>query len=200
MSVVFERVLTASRRAGAPAAACLAALVLLPLGAWAQPAPAAKPAASTPAPKAAASTPAPAQPSASHLAAARELVIASGMTRSFNAAIPQLVNQLVATYGQTRPDLTPDLHAVLIQLEPEFQKQTGELVDKAAHIVARQLSEPDIKAAVAFFDSGAGKDYVQAQPYFFDDIVNAMQDWHQRVEAQLITRVREELKKKGHKL
>ncbi len=35
-----------------------------------------------------------AEPSASHLAAARELVLASGMKRSFDAAIPDLLNKI----------------------------------------------------------------------------------------------------------
>jgi uncharacterized protein len=165
--------------------------------------PAAKtPAAATPAAKAPTpATPATAaEPSPAHLAAARELVIASGMTRSFNAAIPQMMRQLTTTFTQTRPDLLPDLHIVLKQLQPEFQKQTGVMVDKAAHIFARLLTEDEINASLAFFNSPAGKKYVQAQPYFFDDVVNAMQDWHQKMSDEMITKVRAEMKKRGHVL
>jgi len=189
----FERSLTASRRIALPVAACLAtALILLPPGASAETKPAAKaPAAAAPATAA--------EPSPAELAEARELVVASGMTRSFNAAIPQLIKRLDATYSQTRPDLEPDLHNVLEQLRPEFEKRTDEMVDKAAHIFARLLSEQDIKAAVAFFETPAGKKYVETQPYFFDDVVNAMQNWHDKVEADLLNRLRAEMKKKGHK-
>ncbi len=126
--------------------------------------------------------------------------MASGMSRSFNAAIPQMMAKLTATYTQTRPDLAPDLKIVLEQIRPEFEKDTDQMVDKAAHIYAGLLTEPEIKAAVAFFASDAGKKYVQTQPYFFDDVINAMQDWHQKISAQLMTRVRAELKKKGHTL
>lgn len=193
MYLSFERSLTASRRIALPVAACLAtALILLPPGASAETKPAAKaPAAAAPATAA--------EPSPAELAEARELVVASGMTRSFNAAIPQLIKRLDATYSQTRPDLEPDLHNVLEQLRPEFEKRTDEMVDKAAHIFARLLSEQDIKAAVAFFETPAGKKYVETQPYFFDDVVNAMQNWHDKVEADLLNRLRAEMKKKGHK-
>lgn len=126
--------------------------------------------------------------------------MASGMARSFDAAIPQLIDQLNTTYTQTRPDLASDLGIVLKQIAPEFAKDTDEMVNTAAHIFARLLSEPEIKAAVAFFTSPAGKKYVQMQPYFFDAVVNAMQDWHQRISVQLFARVRAELKKKGDTL
>ncbi|MHB8885575.1 MAG: DUF2059 domain-containing protein [Methylovirgula sp.] len=187
---------TARHWIAACAAMGLAAAFLLPaVQIEAQPAPssaAKKPAAAAPAP-AAELTP-------SHLAAARELVLASGMSRSFDAAIPQLIKRLTETYTQTRPDLAPDLKIVLKDMQPEFTKDTDQMVDKAAHILAGLLSEPDIKVAVAFFSSPAGKKYVQAQPYFFDDVINAMQDWHQQVATHLMTRVRAELKKKGHTL
>ena len=191
-----ERFSTARPRTARQAAVLLAAagfFLLVPVAQAQQTPPASK----APAAVAPAGT---AEPTPSHLAAARELVVVSGMSRSFDAAIPQLMKQLSVTYTQTHPELAPDLGIVLKQLQPEFAKDTDEMVDKAAHIFARLLTEQEIKAAVAFFTSPAGKKYVQTQPYFFDDVVNAMQDWHQRISAQLISRVRAELKKKGHTL
>ena len=161
----------------------------------------AQPAAASAEKKPAAVAPAPAaEPTPSHLAAARELVVASGMSRSFDAVIPELASQLTATYTQTRPELAPDLKSVLKEIQPDFAKATDEMVDKAAHIFAQLLTEPEIKAAVTFFTSPAGKKYVQSQPFFFDEVVNAMQDWHRKIATQLMARVRAELKKKGHTL
>ncbi|MGB8277381.1 MAG: DUF2059 domain-containing protein [Methylovirgula sp.] len=156
--------------------------------------------AQTPPSAATVAPPAAAEPSPSHLAAARELVVVSGMSRSFNAAIPQMLSQFSTTFTQTRPELAPDLAAVLKQIEPEFAKDVDDMVDKAAHIYARLLTEQEIKTAVAFFTSPGGKKYVETQPYFFNDVVNAMQDWHQKISSEMVTRVRAELKKKGHTL
>lgn len=141
-----------------------------------------------------------AEPSASHLAAARELVMVSGMSRSFDAAIPDMMNKLADAYKQTRPDLMHDLMAVLDQVKPDFAKRTDEVVDKAAHIYAKLLTEQEIRAAIAFFTSDAGKKYIQAEPVFFNAVINAMQDWHDKVSQELMTRVRDEMKKKGHDL
>lgn len=189
--------------------ACLAglaasALLLSGLPALAQQTPQQTTPATTPAP---ATAPAPAaapkaaaEPSASHLAAARELVVVSGMSRSFNAAVPELMTKLSETLTQSRPELASDLTAVLKDIRPEFSKDIDQMTDKAAHIYASLLSEQQINAAIAFFTSDAGKKYVQAEPVFFNEVINAMQDWHQQISAELVTRVRAEMKKKGHTL
>jgi hypothetical protein len=145
-----------------------------------------------------ATVPAAPEPSAAHLAAARQLVVVSGMSRSFAAAVPQTMEHLGSTFTQTRPELTQDLTAVLAQLKPDFDKRADQMIDVAAHIFARLMSEADIKAANAFFESAAGKKYVETQPAFFNDVVNAMQDWQQKLAQDMVTRAREEMKKKGH--
>ncbi|MGO9675589.1 MAG: DUF2059 domain-containing protein [Methylocella sp.] len=134
----------------------------------------------------------------SQLAAARALVIASGMSRSFTAVIPQFVNQIGGSLTETRPELTEDLKAVFAALAPEFNKQADEMTDIAAQIFAKHMSEPDLKAAVAFFNSPSGKQYVAAQPPILSDLVTAMQGWQGKVSTNMMTRVREEMKKKGH--
>ncbi len=134
----------------------------------------------------------------SQLAAARALVIASGMSRSFTVIIPQFVNQIGSSLTETRPELTEDLKAVFAALAPEFDKKADEMTDIAAQIFAKHMSEADLKAAAAFFNSPSGKQYVAAQPPILTDIVTAMQGWQGKVSTNMMARVREEMKKKGH--
>jgi hypothetical protein len=142
----------------------------------------------------------PAAPSPSHLAAARALVVACGMSRSFSIIIPQFMDQIGSSLTQTRPELIHDLNAVLTGLKPEFDKQADEMVDIAAQIYVKQISEQDLKAAVAFFESPAGKKYVETQPAFLTEVVTAMQGWQGKISTDMMTRVRAEMKKKGHEL
>lgn len=132
--------------------------------------------------------------------AARALVVASGMSRSFSVVIPQFMDQIGASLTQTRPELSRDLHAVMAQLQPEFEKQADEMVDIAAQIYVKQLSEADLKAAVAFFQSPAGKQYVATQPAYLSELVTALQGWQGKISTDMMTRIREEMKKKGHQL
>ncbi len=141
-----------------------------------------------------------AAPSPSHLAAARALVIACGMSRSFSSTIPEFMDQIGSSLTQTRPELIHDLNAVLTGLKPEFDKQADEMVDIAAQIYVKQMSEPDLKSAVAFFESPAGRKYVETQPAFLTEVVTAMQGWRGKISTDMMTRVRAEMKKKGHEI
>jgi uncharacterized protein len=143
---------------------------------------------------------APAGPSSSHLAAARALVIGCGMSRSFSLIVPQFMDQISSSLTQTRPELKSDLSTVLTELKPEFDKKADEMIDIAAQIYAKQMSEQDLKAAVAFFESPAGRQYVETQPAFLTEAVTAMQGWRAKVSTELMARVRAEMKKKGHEI
>ncbi len=138
------------------------------------------------------------EPPASTLAAAHDVVVASGMSRSFAPMVPDLMNQIVPLLTQTRPELKPDLTQVLKDLEPEFVKDGDRMTDIAAHIYARRMSEDELKQTAAFFATPAGKKYVEVQPGMLDELVVAMQSWTQQLSNIMMTRVRQEMVKKGH--
>ncbi len=133
------------------------------------------------------------------LAAARDVVISSGMARSFEPMVPQLEEQIPLVVTRTRPEYAKDLTGVLAGLEPEFAKKTDEMIDIAAKIYARGMSEDELKTTAAFFNSPAGKKYVDAQPIMLDQLVVAMQAWTQETSSYMMKRVQAEMEKKGDK-
>jgi hypothetical protein len=161
--------------------------------------PAAKPSpAPTPAP-APAATSAPA-PTPGQLATARELVVACGISRSFDVLVPQFMDRIGTSLTQTRPELIRDLNTVMEQLQPEFASQSSEMIDSAALVYTQLMTEDELKSAVAFFKSDAGRKYVDSQPAFMSDVVATMQTWQNKIAAHMIERVRQEMRKKGHEL
>lgn len=162
--------------------------------------------AQTPAPKPAA--PAPAAPAAAPVgepapalvALGREIIVASGISRSFTVVIPQYLDQIGTSLTQTRPDLIRDLNTVLEQVKPEFDKRADEMIDRGAKIYAQRMSEDELKAISAFFKSPAGIRYVDTQPLVLNDLFSALQIWSQKLSVDMMARVREEMKKKGHEL
>ena len=138
------------------------------------------------------------EPPAATLAAARDVVIASGMARSFEPMVPDLMHQIVPLLTRTRPELVKDLTDVLTQLQPEFVKDGERMSDIAAHIYARRMSEDELKQTAAFFNTPAGKKYVDIQPAMLDELVVAMQSWTQELSTIMMHRVKEEMAKKGH--
>ena len=189
---------------GGPVLATLLSQALLVPAALAQQ-PAAKPPAASPKPTAKPGTappPAPApepEVSASHLALAREVMLSSGIARSFDSIIPTMADQ-IRKNAVTRPDLAKDLDEVLKSLDPEMELQKQRLINIAARIYAKRLTEAELKDIVAFFRSPSGKRYVETQPQVLDDMVGAMQDWTQEVSEYIMVRTRAEMGKRGHQL
>lgn len=179
-------------RRGAPvlALAGLAlALVLSPAAAQtAQPA--------APAPSAA-PQPLPGTPTASHLAAAREVVMASGLSRSFDFLVPQMMDQLRNAFAQTRPEIMDELTKTMLALRPEFESQREEVVQAAAKVYATYLTEAELKDIATFFKSPSGLRYVNTQPPLLDQLYNELQTWNRKTSDVMLARVRAEMKKKN---
>ncbi|MDE2578769.1 MAG: DUF2059 domain-containing protein [Hyphomicrobiales bacterium] len=144
--------------------------------------------------------PAAAEPSAAQIALARDLIVASGVARTFSGIVPQYLDQIGTNLTQTRPDLIRDLNTVREQIKPEFDKRVDTLIDQAARLYAQRFSEDELKQMVVFFKSPAGQHYVSAQPGILNDMFVAMQGWSRDISSDMMTRVREEMKKKGHEL
>jgi hypothetical protein len=147
----------------------------------------------TPAPAAAAAPPTPQQ-----MSMARDVVLYSGIARSFQVVVPQYLDQIGASLTRTRPDLIRDLNVVMEQVKPDFDKRVDEMVDNAARIYAAHLNEQQLKEAAGFFKSPAGVAYVQVQPAMMGDLFPAMQAWQKQMSEDMVTRIRAEMKKKGH--
>ena len=137
------------------------------------------------------------EPTPAALESARAIIVASGIPRSFDIIVPQLMGELEHNVLLTRPELKDSLHATLIALEPEFAKSEQGVIDGAARVLASAMSEQELKDAEAFFTSPSGKKYVDAQPATFKEIIGLVQAWRQRLSTDILTRARVEMKKMG---
>ncbi|MGI6245699.1 MAG: DUF2059 domain-containing protein [Pseudochelatococcus sp.] len=182
-SFVFNRLSVRRVILGAAASSALAAGILL-------------------SPMARAQAPAPDLPSApalaqSHVEVAREVVVLSGIARTFDGMLPTFADQVRQLYI-TRPEISADLNAVLDQLRPELDARKEDILTAAARILASRINEENLTEIRAFFRSTAGQQYVATQPLVLDDLFAAMNTWVGEVSGFLVERVREEMRKKGH--
>ncbi|GJE10606.1 MULTISPECIES: DUF2059 domain-containing protein [Methylobacterium] len=137
--------------------------------------------------------------SQSHLALAREVMLSSGIARSFDSVLPSFAEQ-IRKQAVTRPELAKDLDEVLASLQPEMELQKQRMIGIAARTYATKFSETELKEIATFFRSPAGKHYVEAQPQLLDEMVQEMQDWTQDVSEYVMVRVRAEMGKRGHQM
>lgn len=160
--------------------------------------------AQTPAPQGAAPA-APTAPAAaqkqfteSHLALARDVAVTTGIARSFNGVVDQILDQ-VRQISVTRPEFKDDLEKILTEMKPELEMQQQQITNAATHVFATYLSEAELKDIDAFFKTPSGLKYVQTQPQILDAFVNEFQNWSNSLGEYVMVRVRAELAKRGHK-
>jgi hypothetical protein len=138
-----------------------------------------------------------APPSQAALQSARTVILASGMGRSFDVVVPQMFGELERTITQTRPEVKDSLHATLLALVPEFNRTELDVINAASVVLAKKMSEQELKDTADFFNSPSGKKYVAAEPAAFAEIVAIVQSWRETLSTDVLTRAREEMKKKG---
>jgi uncharacterized protein len=169
----------------------LALFLTVPAIAHAQQAPA------QPAPPAAA---APATFTDAHLAAAREVVLGSGLSRGFDGMIPQIADQIRGSVSRTRPELIKDMEEILRVIVTDLNVQTEQMVVAAARLFAARLTEPELKEIGAFFKTAAGQKYVNTQGPMLNELFQEMQVFSQTLGNIMMDRLREDMRKKGHQL
>ena len=89
--------------------------------------------------------------------------------------------------------------AVLEALQAEFTAATRRWWTAAAQFRA-VMSEKALKETAAFFKSEAGKKYVEIQPKVIDQMMVSLDAWNRQMSEDMMSRVREEMQKKGHEL
>lgn len=136
-------------------------------------------------------------PTASHLAAARELIQMTGALGTADDMLTAFEEQ-IKHQAVSRPDLTKDLDEVFKALKPELDLQKEKAKEVVTQTYAKWLTEDEIKAAITFFKTPAGAKYLKVQPDLVEDVVNALQAWAQQASEYVMVRTRAEMAKRGH--
>jgi hypothetical protein len=140
------------------------------------------------------------QPSAATLASARELMEIKGVKNLVEPVVVGVVQQTTGTILQTNPGLSKDLDEVSAQLRNEYQPRVAEMTNEIVQLYAQRFSEQELKEAIAFYKSAAGKKMLAEEPRILDATYARLQQWAIRFQDEVMTRVRAEMKKRGHNL
>jgi hypothetical protein len=140
------------------------------------------------------------QPSASKIAIAKEIITIKGSANIFDPILPNLLDKSKAIFLRTNPMLSKDLNDVVAKLRTELAPRTAELVMEMAKLYATAFTDQELKDALAFYKSPLGKKMITAEPQVLDQTFNAMNEWSEKFSEEIISKMRAEMKKKGHDL
>lgn len=139
----------------------------------------------------------PPQPSAEQMKLANELLVANGEASSFDAVIPNVVEQTAAGFVQSNPDLIRDLREVSKQLSAQYESRRTEIVQILATIYATEFTTQELRELLAFYRSEAGKKLVTKREELLKVGFSSIQAWSAQFAREMEVRVREEMKKRG---
>ena len=139
----------------------------------------------------------PATPSPAAITAADKILNTIGLKQSIAIVVPGMMQELETNVTRTRPEIRDSLRATLKAIQPEFDQTAKQTYSEAASLLASQMPEKDIIDVAAFFDSPAGKKYVEVTPIFLQKLSDVTGAWREKLSTDILARARDDMKKKG---
>ncbi len=140
------------------------------------------------------------KPSPATMATAQKLVESTGAAALFNPLIPGVVEQAKLLFLQQNPSLGNDLNEVAAKLREEYAPRQAELNKYVADLYAQHFTVAELNQILAFYESPVGKKLLTQQAQIIDKSMKYAQDWANKLSDQVIGKMREEMKKRGHDL
>jgi uncharacterized protein len=136
-------------------------------------------------------------PDASRLAAAKELMQVSGVSKQFDEVMPVLAQRLGESFVAVAPDKAELIREVFAQLAVKFVDRKAELIDQIAVFYAEKLSLEDLTEIVGFYKSAAGARLVAVQPEIARQSMALGHRWGAQIGREIEDEARRELRKRG---
>lgn len=138
-----------------------------------------------------------AAPSPEQIKAAREVIDVSGAADSIKDIVPIFLDEAKNTLTRTRPEIANDLNEALKAVEPEFAQRKEALMNDIATVYAQRFSAQELGEIKTFYTSETGKKLVQNLPNVLQASYERTQAWSQKMSTDIISRLRQEMKKRG---
>lgn len=138
---------------------------------------------------------APVDPAA--LAAAKELLKASGASKNMDAVIPVMMGQMKKMIMHQSKGKTAEVEEIFKRTMQRFGDKKNELIDQIAALYATEIPIEDMKALTAFYSSGPGARFVAKQPQLIQKSAMLGQAWGRKIGQQIFGEIQNELRAKG---
>jgi len=140
------------------------------------------------------------QPTPAGIEIAKDIIKVTGATALFNPLIPGVVEQAKNLFLQQNPGLAKDLNEISAQLRTELAPRSEEINSEVAKLYAAHFTEGELKELLAFYKSPVGTKLIAEQAKVAEEGLKFAQDWANKLSDQVIIRMRDELRKRGHSL
>jgi len=140
------------------------------------------------------------KPPAAAVATAHELINVTGATALFTPLIAGVIEQAKILYLQQDPALAKDLNEIAAKMRTDLSPRFSELTNEVATLYASHFTEDELKQILKFYQSPVGKKLLSQQTIVVDASMKFAQTWANKLSDEVVAKMRDELKKKGHAL
>jgi hypothetical protein len=138
------------------------------------------------------------QPSPNAILLAKQIVQLKGVGNMMDPIARGVVEKVKSTIMQTNFMYQKDINDITVQLHKEFDGRSSELVDQTAQLYATRFTEPELKQILAYYQSPLGQKMLAEEPQVLDDSMHKINGWADDLSVDILARMREEMKKRGH--
>lgn len=139
-------------------------------------------------------------PSPSAVLLAKQIVELKGARQLFTPLVRGVVEKVKDQFMQTNFMWAKDLNEVAASLERDYAPRVDELVDMAARIYAGHFTEAELKQLLAFYQSPVGRKAITEEPKALDESMASGGNWGEALADEVVVKIRDEMKKRGHDL
>jgi uncharacterized protein len=142
---------------------------------------------------------APAQrPSPAAILIAKQILEIKGVSVMFQPLVRGVIEKAKNQFMQTNFMWAKDLNEVAAKMERDYAVRVNELVDQSARIYASHFTEPELKELLTFYQSPLGRKVIVEEPKALDESMSSAGEMGEKLSDEVIPRMREEMKKRGH--
>ncbi len=111
-----------------------------------------------------------------------------------------MIEQAKNLFLRTNPGLTKDLNEVATKMRTDYAARNVELRDQVVKIYASHFTEQELKEALAFYKSAVGRKLIEHEPKILEKSMSDVQAWANKLSEEVVSKMRAEMKKKGHNI
>ena len=138
------------------------------------------------------------QPSQAAVLLAKQILETKHADNIFDPLVRGVVIRTRDFFMQTNFMWGKDLNEVADNLIKQFSSRSGELMNDAARIYASHFTEAELKQILAFYQSPLGQKLLSEEPKTADESMSMAGSWADKLSEEVMSKMRAEMKKRGH--
>ena len=139
-----------------------------------------------------------ARPSPAAILIAKQIVELKGAKELYQPMVRGVVQRVKNQFMQTNFMYAKDLNEIAANLERDYTPRLNELVDASARIYASYFTEAELKDILTFYQSPVGRKLIVDEPKALEASMANAGDWGDKLSENVLNKMREEMKKRGH--